>query len=105
MKLTTTASTSTEVTIDIQEEYSIQNGMPCIDFVVSGHLVARQIIEQQPVGQAFRIINKLYIPSIPQEYTTADNVDISGLSPDVTAPRPFIGTVVPTAPKKNTKPA
>ncbi len=105
MKLTTTASTSTEVTIDIQEKYSIQNGMPCIDFVVSGHLVARQEIHQQPVGQAFRIINKLYTLPEPIPYTDATAMDVSGINPDVSAFQGFVGAVVPTAPKKNNKPA
>ena len=102
MKLTTTATVAKESSVEVEEHFSIQDGVPCIDYVVGGYLVARQENHQQPVGQAFRLIIKTYVPAEPMEYTTAEAVDVSEIEPDVVAPKPFIGTVVPVA-KKRTK--
>lgn len=102
MKLTTQTSVATEASIEVEEKFSLQGGKPCIDFVVSGYLVARQVIEQQSVGQTFRLINKLYVPTKPVEYAGADAVDLSGIKPDVTAPKPFIGVAVPVLTGKKT---
>ncbi|NEZ62006.1 hypothetical protein D0962_04320 [Leptolyngbyaceae cyanobacterium CCMR0082] len=103
MKLTTQTTAIKESTVDVKEHFSLQDGMPCIDFVVGGYLVARQVSHQQPVGQAFRLINKLYVPDEPMEYKTGAEVDVSGIAPDVTTPKPFIGVVVPQVANKKTK--
>ena len=103
MKLKTQTTAIKESTLEIQEHFSLQDGMPCIDYVVKGHLVARQVSHQQPVGQAFRLINKLYVPDEPMEYKTAAEVDVSGIEPDVTAPKLFIGAVVPQVTNKKAK--
>ena len=105
MKLTTSTPNVKTESIEIQEHFSQQNGIPCIDYVIDGYLVARQENHQLPVGQAFRIINKLYTLPEPIPYTDATAVDVSGINPDVSAFQGFVGAVVPTAPKKNNKPA
>lgn len=95
MKITTQAPAVTETVVEVKEEYSTQDGKPCIDFIVGGYLVAKQVTEMQSVGTSFRLINKLYTLAEPVEYTTAEAVDVSGISPEVLASQSFISVIVP----------
>ena len=53
MKLTAEITETKQKSIEIDEHFSHQDGVACVDFVVEGHIVARQEIHKQAVGEAF----------------------------------------------------
>ncbi|MGD1852706.1 MAG: hypothetical protein ACFB2W_00505 [Leptolyngbyaceae cyanobacterium] len=104
MKLATTVTKTTNKSIEIDEHFSHQDGVPCIDFVVEGYLVARQKIHKQAVGDAFRVINKMYPLPEPVVYDSPDKVDVSGIEPETQVVKSFISWVVPESTAKKTTP-